>query len=134
MLVRCVPTSYATCNCRSTFSLLPDGRALVLYADTKKSAAQIAQWSPKDASSYADFGAALGKIGKVIGEALALTPTNIDSPNSGDLWGMLKTGRSIRNLGKKDLYRVLRWGPMAAAMAAPTCPCAPTMSGRDWSG
>ena len=28
---------------------------------------------------------------------------------------MLKTGRSIRNLGKKDLYRVLRWGPMAAA-------------------
>jgi phytoene dehydrogenase-like protein len=28
---------------------------------------------------------------------------------------MLKTGRSIRNLGKKDLYRVLRWGPMAVA-------------------
>ena len=44
-----------------------------------------------------------------------LTPPNIDSPSSGDLWGMLKTGRSIRNLGKKDLYRVLRWGPMAAA-------------------
>ncbi len=99
----------------NTVSLLPDGRALVLYADAKKSAAQIAQWSPKDASSYADFGAALGKIGKVIGETLALTPPNIDSPNSGDLWGMLKTGRSIRNLGKKDLYRVLRWGPMAAA-------------------
>jgi phytoene dehydrogenase-like protein len=28
---------------------------------------------------------------------------------------MLRTGRSVRNLGKKDLYRVLRWGPMAAA-------------------
>src|SRR5258705_13776916 len=28
---------------------------------------------------------------------------------------MLKTGRAIRNLGKKDMYRVLRWGPMAAA-------------------
>jgi phytoene dehydrogenase-like protein len=28
---------------------------------------------------------------------------------------MLKTGRSIHNLGKKDLYRVLRWGPMAVA-------------------
>jgi phytoene dehydrogenase-like protein len=99
----------------NTVSLLPDGRALVLYADAKKSAAEITQWSPKDASSYADFGAALGKVGKVIGEALALTPPNIDNPNSGDLWGMLKTGRSIRNLGKKDLYRVLRWGPMAAA-------------------
>jgi phytoene dehydrogenase-like protein len=99
----------------NTVSLLPDGRALVLFADAKKSAAEITQWSPKDAASYADFGAALGKVGKVIGEALALTPPNIDNPNSGDLWGMLKTGRSIRNLGKKDLYRVLRWGPMAAA-------------------
>ena len=44
-----------------------------------------------------------------------LTPPNIDSPCSGDLWGMLKTGRAIRNLGKKDMYRVLRWGPMAVA-------------------
>src|SRR5260221_5584308 len=99
----------------NTVSLLPDGRALVLYSDTKKAAQEITQWSQKDAASYVDFGAALGKIGKVIGEALVLTPPNIDSPNSGDLWGMLKTGRSIRNLGKKDLYRVLRWGPMAAA-------------------
>jgi phytoene dehydrogenase-like protein len=99
----------------STVSLLRDGRALVLYADAKKAAQEIAEWSQKDAASYLDFGAALGKIGKVIGEALLLTPPNIDNPNSGDLWGMLKTGRSIRNLGKKDLYRVLRWGPMAVA-------------------
>jgi phytoene dehydrogenase-like protein len=99
----------------STVSLLPDGRSLVLYFDAKKAAQEIAQWSQKDAASYADFGTALGKIGKVIGEALALTPPNIDSPSSGDLWAMLKTGRSIRNLGKKDLYRALRWGPMAAA-------------------
>ncbi|HXM12167.1 MAG TPA: NAD(P)/FAD-dependent oxidoreductase [Terriglobales bacterium] len=99
----------------NTVSLLPDGRALVLYSNAKKAAQEIASWSQKDAASYADFGVGLGKIGKVIGEALLLTPPNIDRPSSGDLWGMLKTGRSIRNLGKKDLYRVLRWGPMAAA-------------------
>ena len=98
-----------------TVSLLQDGRSLVLYSDPKKAAQEIAQWSPKDAAAYADIGAALGKIGKVIGEALTLTPPNIDHPSSGDLWGMLKTGRSIHNLGKKDLYRVLRWGPMAVA-------------------
>ncbi len=28
---------------------------------------------------------------------------------------MLQTGRSIRKLGKKDMYRLLRWGPMAVA-------------------
>ncbi len=99
----------------STVSLLPDGRSLVLYADARKSAQEIAQWSQKDAAAYTDFSAALGKISKVIGEALMLAPPNIDNPSSGDLWGMLKTGRSVRNLGKKDLYRVLRWGPMAVA-------------------
>ncbi len=99
----------------NTVSLTQDGRALILYSDRKKAAEEIAKWSQKDAAAYEGFGVALGKIGKVIGEALVLTPPNIDSPNSGDLWGMLKTGRSIRNLGKKDLYRVLRWGPMAAA-------------------
>jgi phytoene dehydrogenase-like protein len=99
----------------STVSLVPDGRALVLYSDMKKAAQEISKWSQKDAASYAEFGAALSKIGKVMGEALALTPPNIDNPNSADLWGMLKTGRSLRNLGRKDLYRVLRWGPMAVA-------------------
>src|SRR5208282_4571769 len=92
-----------------------DGRALVLYTDAKKAAHEIAEWSQKDAASYVEFGTALDKIGKVIAEALLLTPPDIDSPSRGDLWGMLKTGRSIRNLGRKDLYRVLRWGPMAVA-------------------
>ncbi|MGA8298283.1 MAG: NAD(P)/FAD-dependent oxidoreductase, partial [Terriglobales bacterium] len=99
----------------STVSLLPDGRALVLPSDTKRAAQEISQWSSKDAAAYGDFAAALAKISKVIGEALLLTPPNIDNPSNGDLWGMLKTGRSIRNLGKRDLYRVLRWGPMAVA-------------------
>ncbi len=99
----------------NTVSLIPDGRSLVLCSDPKKAAAEIAPWSARDAAAYGEFAAALGKISKVIGEALALTPPNIDNPSSGDLWGMLKTGRSIRNLGKKDLYRVLRWGPMAVA-------------------
>jgi phytoene dehydrogenase-like protein len=99
----------------STVSLLPDGRSLILYADVTKAATEIAQWSQKDATGYVEFGKALGKISKVMAEALALTPPNIDDPSSGDLWGMLKTGRSIRNLGKTDMYRALRWGPMAVA-------------------
>ena len=99
----------------STVSLLPDGRALVLHSDVNKAALEIASWSRKDETGYLEFANALGKISKVIGEALTLTPPDIDNPTSGDLWGMLKTGRSIRKLGKKDMYRVLRWGPMAVA-------------------
>jgi phytoene dehydrogenase-like protein len=99
----------------SAVSLLPDGRSLALYSDLKKSVQEIAHWSQKDAEAYPEFAAALAKISQVIGEALRLTPPDIDDPSRSDLWGMLKTGRAIRNLGKRDLYRVLRWGPMAVA-------------------
>ena len=51
----------------------------------------------------------------MIGEALATTPPDIDHPSRGDLWSMLKTGRAIRKLGKRDMFRLLRWGPMAVA-------------------
>lgn len=96
-------------------ALSPDGGALVLYNDRKKAAEEIAKFSQKDAAKYFEFEASLAKIGKVIGEALALAPPNIDDPSRGDLWGMLNTGRSIRKLGKRDMYRLLRWGPMAVA-------------------
>ena len=99
----------------STVALSPDGRALVLYNDVRKSAEEIGKLSKKDAARYPEFQESLGKIGKVIGEALTLPPPDIDEPSKGDLWGMLQTGRSIRKLGKKDMYRLLRWGPMAVA-------------------
>jgi phytoene dehydrogenase-like protein len=99
----------------SVTALSPDGRALSLYQDTNKSAQSIAAFSQKDAAKYPEFAKSLGKIGKVIAEVLATTPPDIDHPGSGDLWNMLKTGRALRNLGKRDLYRVLRWGPMAVA-------------------
>src|SRR5580704_3150439 len=99
----------------STVSLSPDGRALVLYNDVRKAAEEIGKLSKKDATRYVEFQESLAKIGKVIGEALTLAPPNIDEPSKGDLWGMLQTGRAIRKLGKKDMYRLLRWGPMAVA-------------------
>ena len=96
-------------------ALSPDGRALTLYQDENKSAEAISAFSQKDGPKYLEFHQSLGKIGKVIGEALATTPPDIDNPSSGDLWSMLKTGRAIRKLGKKDMFRLLRWGPMAVA-------------------
>ena len=99
----------------ATVSLSPDGRALTLYRSLEKSAQEISKFSQKDAARYPEFQQTLSKISKVIAEALALTPPDIDHPSRGDLWGMLQTGRAIRKLGKKDMYRLLRWGPMAVA-------------------
>jgi phytoene dehydrogenase-like protein len=99
----------------SVTALSPEGRALSLYQDENKSAQAIAAFSEKDAAKYPEFEKSLAKISKVIAEVLATTPPDIDHPSRGDLWSMLKTGRALRNLGKRDMYRVLRWGPMAVA-------------------
>jgi phytoene dehydrogenase-like protein len=99
----------------SVVSLTPDGRALTLYHDAYKSAKEIAAFSQKDADQYPALQESLRKMGSVIADALKMTPPDIDSPSRTDLWGMLQTGRALRKLGKKDLYRLLRWGPMAVA-------------------
>jgi phytoene dehydrogenase-like protein len=96
-------------------ALSPDGRALSLSHDENKAAQAIAAFSQKDAAKYPEFEKSLAKISKVIAEALATTPPDLDHPSGGDLWSMLKTGRALRHLGKRDMYRVLRWGPMAVA-------------------
>jgi phytoene dehydrogenase-like protein len=96
-------------------TLSPDGRVLTLYNDVKRSAQQIGEFSHKDEAKYPEFGRSLAKMAAVIGGVLQVIPPDIDNPSRGDLWAMLATGRKIRNLGKKDMYRLLRWGPMAVA-------------------
>jgi phytoene dehydrogenase-like protein len=98
-----------------TTALSPDGRALVLHTDARKAAQEVANFSQKDAAQYPELQRALTTIGRVLAGALRLSPPNLDDPSKGDLWSMLQTGRAMRKLGKKDMYRLLRWGPMAVA-------------------
>src|SRR5260370_29105694 len=44
-----------------------------------------------------------------------MTPPDIDKLSKGELWDLGKLGLAIRGLGKKDEYRLLRYGPMAVA-------------------
>src|SRR5579884_335457 len=96
-------------------SLSPDGLALVLSGDFKKAAEEISKFSAKDAGRYADFHSALEKTSRVISKALAMTPPEIAEPTKSDLFSLLQLGRSVRGLGKKTTYDLLRWGPMAVA-------------------
>ena len=96
-------------------SLSPDGKPLVLYGDIERSQQGIARFSQNDAASYGEFAKSLARISEVLDLLLAMTPPDLDDPASGNLWELLKAGRKLRGLGEKDLYRLLRWGPMAAA-------------------
>ena len=99
----------------SVCALSPDGRALVLANDPAKSAEQIRKFSSADAAKYARFHSILTRIGHALHPLLRMTPPEIDKPSGEDLWGLLKVGRGIRKLGKKDMLSLLRWGPMAVA-------------------
>jgi len=95
-------------------SLAHDGN-LALYGDAARSQQEIARFSRKDAANYGDFQQALTRIADVAGLLMNITPPDIDEPAANNLWELLNTGRKIRGLGEKDLYRVLRWAPMAIA-------------------
>jgi phytoene dehydrogenase-like protein len=97
------------------FAPAPDGRALVLHGDPARSAQAIAPLSRRDADRYVEFHETIGRMADALGDLLTMTPPSLERPSLGDLWALLGTGRKVRGLGRKDLYRLLRWGPMAVA-------------------
>jgi phytoene dehydrogenase-like protein len=92
-----------------------DGPALVLYDDPARTAADLRTLSAPDGDAYPEFAAALARIGGALSGLLSMTPPNTEDLGGRDLWNLLQLGRKLRGLGKKDTYRVLRWGPMAVA-------------------
>jgi phytoene dehydrogenase-like protein len=97
------------------FAPSPNGRALVLHTNPADSARQIENFSKKDAAQYLELHKALERLAPILAEILALTPPVIEKPSKEDLWKLLKVGRKVRGLGKKEMMRLLRWGPMAVA-------------------
>jgi phytoene dehydrogenase-like protein len=93
----------------------PDGRALVLHSDAAASARAIEAFSKKDAAKYLELTEALKQTAAIVSQLLVVTPPKIEKPAKEDLWKLLKVGRQVRGLGKKDMMRLLRWGPMAVA-------------------
>lgn len=92
-----------------------DDSALLLSRDPVRSAEQIAKFSKKDAEKYLAFHRAIGRIGGVLNQVLRMTPPDLDHPLADALWSLLKAGWGLRRLGKKEMLRLLRWGPMGVA-------------------
>jgi phytoene dehydrogenase-like protein len=96
-------------------ALAPDAPALCVYDDTTQTIRELKEVSAGDAQSYPEFEKSFARIGKVLAPLLKMRPPEIDHPSAGELWNLGKLGKSFRGLGKKDAYRLLRWGPMAVA-------------------
>ena len=97
------------------FALASDGTPICIYEDTAQTIRELEKVSAKDAQSYPAFERSFSRIGRVLAPLLTMTPPAIEHPSAGELWSLGMLGRSFRNLGKQDAYRLLRWGPMAVA-------------------
>src|SRR6185295_19251896 len=97
-------------------ALSDDGRSICIYNnDIDSTVKEIEKFSAKDAKVYPEFVESFSRIGNVLAPLLSMTPPSIDHPAKGDVWQLGKVGLAFRKLGKKDEYRLLRWGPMAVA-------------------
>lgn len=96
-------------------ALSSDGRALPIRGDVVKTAEAIRPWSTRDAAAWPDFARSLSRVAGVVGTLFTRTPPDLDDPGTQDLWTLMRTAGAFRGLARDDQWRLLRWGPMAAA-------------------
>ena len=97
------------------FAPSPGGAGLTIYEDPARTAREMARVSARDAARYPEFVEAFARIGGFLRPIMFMAPPSIDAPSMAELMRLLGVGRRFRALGKKDGYRLLRWGPMAVA-------------------
>jgi phytoene dehydrogenase-like protein len=97
------------------FAPAPDGRSVTLHHDPRRTAEGLKAWSARDAEAYPAFATCFSRLGATLAPLLTMTPPATDAVSYGEAWQLLKLGRGLRALGKKDFHRILRWAPMAVA-------------------
>ncbi|HYB93464.1 MAG TPA: NAD(P)/FAD-dependent oxidoreductase [Vicinamibacterales bacterium] len=96
-------------------ALAPDGGALAIYDDPRKTAEALRAWSPRDAQRWQPFQVTLQRLGALIGSLFISTPPSVDAPSGRDVFALMHVLGDFRAMPKDDQWRLLRWGPMAVA-------------------
>ena len=97
------------------FAPAPDGRGLLFYGDAAKTGGALSHLSAKDATKYTEFAETLEEFSSVFEQVASITPPGIDHPSPEDFLNLLRTALNVRSLGKRGIFDLLRWGPMAVA-------------------
>ena len=92
-----------------------NGPPICVYEDVKRTAKELGAHSKPDSEKYLEFLSCFNNIGRALRPLLTMTPPNVEALSKSELWDLGKLGWKIRGLGKKDEYRLLRYGPMAVA-------------------
>lgn len=85
----------------SSFTLLPDGRSLVLGPDARANVAEIARFSPRDADAFPRYEAFLERIARALEPTLDRAPPALRLPRLRDLSSWVAAARGALRLGKE---------------------------------
>jgi len=93
----------------------PDGRCLRIFRDPSRTAAEIAQFSEKDAARYPEFFDYISGFASVFRGLMRITPPDLPYTTGGDLMSALRIAKPLRKAGRKVLVEFARVLPMTAA-------------------
>ncbi|HEY4587767.1 MAG TPA: NAD(P)/FAD-dependent oxidoreductase [Thermoanaerobaculia bacterium] len=104
----------AFCKAPSTYVAEANGPGILLAGD-ESGADAIGKRSQRDAQSYRQLRAFLGRITPLIRAVLADTPPSLSPGSAGDFWQIARRGLSVLRLSRKDLLELARTAPMCVA-------------------
>ena len=93
----------------------PEGGAITLWSDVKKTAAGLRGLSEADGDAYRTFDRRVRRLGRFLDTLGRSTPPDISSPSVGDALAGLRLGASFKALGRDGSRTILRVLPMAIA-------------------
>ena len=97
------------------FAPQPDGRAVTLWADAERTAAELRAWSAADGAAWVEFDRHVRALAAFIASLNDGTPPATSGGSVGDAITGLLLGRAFKKLSKDDARQLLRVLPMAIA-------------------
>ena len=97
------------------FSAYPDGRHLFFWQDEKKTLAEIAKFSPRDAEAFPKYEAYLERLAVVVESLLLVTPPELPPKKPADFIEYLKLLSRFRHLGPREITGLVKIFTQSAA-------------------
>ncbi|MDQ1470778.1 MAG: hypothetical protein QOJ99_2258 [Bryobacterales bacterium] len=97
------------------FSAFPDGRHLFFWQDEKKTLAEIAKFSERDAIAFPKYEAYLERLAVVVESLLLVTPPVLPPKKPADFIEYLRLLAQFRHLGPKEITGLVKIFTQSAA-------------------
>ncbi len=99
----------------AVFSPHPDGTAITLWRDLKRTVSEMETLYPKDAKQLDKFSEFMSRMSQILRTTLMRTPPEIGKINPADLFSWFQPAIKLRRLGKREMMEFLRILPLSVS-------------------